>query len=69
MAKALPQYSRMNWYILQQALYAAHDEFDNPKTRPTGEKKIRAIWGEYARRGMKNAIGPSHVAQLNLRIP
>jgi len=59
---------KLSWYLLQQALYAAHDEFDNAATKKSGEQKIRAIWQEYARRGMKNAIGPAHVAQLGLRI-
>ena len=55
---AMTDWTQLNWYELQHALYDAHAERDNEETREQGIEKIRAIYEEYARRGVTQVVMP-----------
>lgn len=48
----------LNWQELQEWLYSAHAVRDNAETREEGVKQIRAIYAEYARRGVTETTCP-----------
>ena len=49
---------KLNWIDLQRALYDAWRQYDTPKTRALGRRRIRAVYAEYARRGVRNVAMP-----------
>jgi hypothetical protein len=54
----MTDWTKMTWYELQHALYAAHDERDREDTRKQGIEKVLAIYKEYARRGVTKVVAP-----------
>ncbi len=54
----MPDPATLNWQELQDELYRAHELNDRPKTRQEGARRIRAIFDEYARRGVTNTVPP-----------
>jgi hypothetical protein len=49
----MPELARLNWKELQDELYKAHELNDQPEACAEGGRRIRAIFEEYARRGVK----------------
>ena len=58
-----PDLKRLNWYYLQKAMYAAWAIFDTPATKEEGRTRIKAVYAEYARRGVENVVLPDPVRQ------
>lgn len=54
----VPDLTRLNWKELQDELYKAHELKDRPETCVEGARRIRAIFTEYARRGVKRVAPP-----------
>ncbi|MFO8006717.1 MAG: hypothetical protein R6V05_03180 [Candidatus Brocadiia bacterium] len=54
----MPDPATLNWQELQDELYRAHELNDQPETREEGARRIRAIFDEYARRGITNVEPP-----------
>jgi hypothetical protein len=59
----MPDLAQLNWKELQDELYKAHELNDQPEACAEGGRRIRAIFEEYARRGVKK------VAPLVIREP
>lgn len=58
-----PDLTRLNWYWLQKEMYASWAIFDKPDTKEEGRKRIKAVYAEYARRGVQNVLLPDPVKQ------
>ncbi len=54
-----PDLRNLNWYYLQKAMYAAWSLYDQPATTEEGRQRIRAVYDEYARRGVSKVIRPA----------
>jgi hypothetical protein len=55
----MPELARLNWKELQDELYKARELNDKPETCAEGARRIRAIFAEYARRGVKKVAPPA----------
>jgi hypothetical protein len=54
----MPELARLNWKELQDELYKAHELNDNAETCAEGGRRIRAVFEEYARRGVRKVVPP-----------
>ncbi|MGD2174085.1 MAG: hypothetical protein PVJ27_01680 [Candidatus Brocadiaceae bacterium] len=54
----MPDLTGLNWQELQDELYRAWDLHNDPETREEGDQRIRAIYEEYARRGVTDVVPP-----------
>jgi hypothetical protein len=58
-----PDLKALNWYWLQKEMYASWAIFDTPGAKEEGRKRIKAVYAEYARRGVQNVLLPDPVKQ------
>ena len=49
---------KLNWYDLQRALYSAHLVRDQADTHDKGTAQVKAVLGEYRRRGVTKFAMP-----------
>jgi len=50
--------TKLNWYHLQKAMYEAWGMFDKAQTKEVGRMRIKAVYEEYARRGVVDVLWP-----------
>lgn len=50
--------TKLNWYCLQKAMYEAWGMYDKPDTKEQGRTRIKAVYAEYARRGVSQVVRP-----------
>ncbi len=57
--KPLDEVRKLNLYELQHAVYVAFGKIDQPDTKAQGLDMLRAIFGEFERRGIKQYVRPA----------
>lgn len=50
--------TKLNWYYLQKAMYEAWSMYDKAETKEQGRSRIKAVYDEYARRGVSDVLRP-----------